>query len=138
MFQTAPDPGELFELVASLSYKPGWKVWLDQDHERDPGSSGLTLFVHVYAPDTDAPERMTRVNHLFAVPPTTYNRASWRRWLLDRILQVEQHEACEFFRIAGEQPFRPNHGPGEDPYRICELTTDEARRTTYRGDLVPE
>ena len=38
--------------------------------------------------------------------------------------------ASEFFKVDGERPYQPNHGPGNDPYTIRELTTDEARRTT--------
>lgn len=35
------------------------------------------------------------------------------------------------------RPFAPNHGPGNDPYTVRQLTTDEDRRTSFRGDLNP-
>jgi hypothetical protein len=96
---------------------------------------------NTYDPDQD----MT-VNHYFAVPPATFNEASWRRWLFDRLGDVDLHERMEEFAFAAdgatgprdwERPYKPNHGPGEDPYRVTELTTDEARRTSFRGDLSP-
>ena len=37
-----------------------------------------------------------RVVHYFPVPPAAYNEESWKRWLLDRLIEVETHEACEF------------------------------------------
>lgn len=33
------------------------------------------------------------------------------------------------------RPYAPLHGPGNDPYLIAELATDEDRRTSFRGDL---
>ena len=32
-------------------------------------------------------------------------------------------------------PFAPNHGPGEDPYRIVEHGSDLARRTQFTGEV---
>lgn len=84
------------------------------------------------------------VNHYFAVPPATYNEASWQRWLFDRLGDVDTHERMEDFALAADEaagprdwsrPYKPNHGPGEDPYRVCELATDLDRRTSFRGVL---
>lgn len=68
-------------------------------------------------------------------PPATYDQRSWRRWLFDRILDVEKHEAMEFFQVAGRRPYAPSHGPGNDPYMIREVGTDTDQRTSFRGDL---
>jgi hypothetical protein len=85
------------------------------------------------------------VNHYFAVPAATYNLASWQRWLFDRLGDVDTHERMEDFAVADSpgsehvtRPLAPNHGPGHDPYRVCELATDEDRRTSFRGDLNPD
>ena len=67
------------------------------------------------------------------VPPAAYNRRSWQRWLFEQCLLGERHEAMEFFTISGEHPYAPNHGPGNDPYIDAELTTDEDRRTSFKG-----
>jgi hypothetical protein len=76
-----------------------------------------------------------RVRHMFPVPPATYNRASWLRWLFECFSKVELHECMEFFTIDGEKPFAPNHGPGWDPYLVTQLATDLDRRTSFRGEV---
>jgi hypothetical protein len=92
-----------------------------------------------------------RVNHYKIVPAATFNRNAWKRWILDQCLEVEQHESCEFARwiTQGEflqrdgtttfelvdRPFAPLHGPGENPYTIHEYSTDDQRRTSFRGVL---
>lgn len=152
MSQTAPYPAELAALVLRLRYREhlGWKVWLEDDLQRDkPGrhtgeSRGMTLVVQRCGPDTYHPERTIAVNHYFAVPPATYNEASWQRWLFDRLGDVDTHERMEDFTLtygddhaALVRPFAPQHGPGNDPYRVCEYATDEDRRTSFRGELNP-
>ena len=69
----------------------------------------------------------------FPVPAATYDERSWRRWLFDRLLDVETHEAMEHFQIGAERPYSPSHGPGNDPYMIREYGADEDRRTSFRG-----
>ena len=87
------------------------------------------------------------------VPPAAYNERSWLWWLFNQILLVEQHEAMEFFRfpvpprydasanahfaMPDHRPYGPLHGPGNDPYLIQVLSTDEERRTSFRGELNP-
>jgi hypothetical protein len=132
MNQTAPSPDLLFDLVKRASYRPGWMLMLS-DIDRGQGSKGLTLQVYGKFPDTNHPEITINVVHYFPVPPAAYNEQSWRRWLFDRLLEVERHEAAEFFRIDGKQPYAPHHGPGNDPYIIFEHGSDEDRRTDFRG-----
>lgn len=153
MQQVAPYPDALARLVKCLRYRRdlGWDVYLDDDLQRDkPGrhsgeSRGLTLVVTRVGRNTYHPEQVMAVNHYFPVPPATYNEASWQRWLFDRLGDVDTHERMEDFAICDSpgsehavRPYAPNHGPGEDPYRITEVTTDEARRTSFRGDLNPQ
>jgi hypothetical protein len=132
MSQTAPDPELLRGLVERLTYKDGWRFSL-KNLDRGQGSSGLTLVINLTGPDSYHPERTIRVNHYLIVPAASYDERSWRRWLLDQVLLVESHEACEFFQIDGQRPFAPNHGPGRDPYTILELGTVEDAETSFRG-----
>jgi hypothetical protein len=132
LMQIAPDPLPLRELVARLRYKPAWTFSLE-DVDRGQGSSGLTLSIYIAGPDTDDHSRTVRVVHYMPVPPAAFNERSWRRWLFEQILLVERHEAAEWYRIDGEQPFRPLHGPGHDPYMITEIATDIERRTDFPG-----
>ncbi len=68
------------------------------------------------------------------VPPAAFDRRSWQRWLLDQILLIERHEACEFFRVDGDRAYAPHHGPGNDPYIVFDHGTDEDVRTSFRGE----
>lgn len=149
--QGAPWPTELEEIVNKLQYRPGWRFKLE-DIERDPATdehaatSGLTFIVMTLGYDTYHPERGEHygVYHYFIVPAATYNRESWLRWVLDQLIKVETHEACEFFRIREQdpkgddyvdrRPFAPNHGPGWDPYQVRELNYVKDAETTFRGD----
>lgn len=134
--QIAPYPDALAELVAACSYRESWRIWLSHEgYDRGQGSVGLTLVITVTAVNSYAPHDPIVVRHLFPVPPAAYNTASWCRWLFEQFLLVERHEAMEFFTIAGEKPFAPNHGPGWDPYLVTQLTTDLDRRTSFRGEV---
>ena len=157
--QVAPYPHELAELVSALRYRRhlGWEVELADDLQRDkPGrhsgeSRGLTLVVTREGPNSYDHAKVMRVAHYFIVPAATYNRASWMRWLFDQLGKVDEHERMEDFAFAAEQniapggatdevlerPYRPNHGPGWDPYLITVLGTEEDRRTSFRGELSP-
>jgi hypothetical protein len=119
MSQEAPFPDVLRALVDALEYRPGWRFGLE-DTDRGQGSKGLTLSIVTVGYDTYHPDRgeTYRVIHYFPVPPAAYDERSWRRWLLNRLIEVETHEACEFFQVAGERPYAPHHGPGNDPYIV--------------------
>jgi hypothetical protein len=150
--QYGPYPYELEALVNSLTYRPGWSFDL-KIMERDPADThgqaagGLTFVVHTghatgshsahYEGTMDAyHEGAARpIYHYFPVPAATYNEASWRRWLFDCLLKVETHECMEHFQINDQRPYGPTHGPGDDPYSIHEYTTDERRRTSFRGTV---
>lgn len=136
MRQEAPDPTELFDLVEKCTYRPGWKVTLD-DVDRGQGSEGLTLAIYTLGYNSYHPEQgeTYRVVHYMPVPPAAFDRRSWQRWLLEQFLLVERHEACEFFTIDGEKPYAPHHGPGNDPYMIFDHGSDEDVRTSFRGEL---
>jgi hypothetical protein len=152
MTQTAPYPAALAALVKCLRYRRhlGWEVTLEDDLQRDkPGrhsgeSRGLTLVVTRCGPDTYHPGQTMAVNHYFAVPPATYNLASWQRWLFDRLGDVDTHERMEDFGIADSpgsshvvRPYAPVHAPGWDPYLITVERTELDRRTSFRGDVNP-
>src|SRR5258708_1853484 len=132
--QVAPWPTELEDLVDKMLYRPGWTFSLE-DIDRGQGSKGLTLDITTLGYNSYHPEQGEHyaVHHYMPVPPANYNRQSWQRWLLEMCILVDRHEACEFFQIDGEHPYAPNHGPGNDPYIVFELTTAEDRRTSFRG-----
>lgn len=134
MRQQAPYPQALCELVECLVYKSGWRFTLEGT-DRGQGSTGLTLCILIHTPDSYHPEKHREVMHFFIVPAAAYDRQSWQRWLLEQILLVERHEACEFFQVDCERPYAPNHGPGRDPYIVFEYANDEDRRTSFKGEV---
>lgn len=144
----APFPLELEELVQTLQYRPGWYFILaDMDRDENQRDEhgiltpiathciGLTLDIITLGYHSYHVERgeTYSVHHYMPVPAATYNRASWRRWLLDQCLVVERHEACEFFEVEGERFYAPHHGPGNDPYIVFDHGDDLDRRTSFRG-----
>lgn len=130
LVQEAPWPQALEDLCNKLIYKDGWTFDLVL-RDRGQGSKGLTLVITTLTVDSYHPEHGNhyRVMHYFPVLPASYDSDTWRRWLLNRIFEVESHEACEFFQIDGERPYAPNHGDGRDPYTVFEyLPPVEAER----------
>lgn len=143
MWQEAPFPDELADLVERTDYRPGWQLSLVRDLDRDKADGrvvgrGLTLVITTKGYDSYNPDRgeTYRVNHYFIVPAATYNRRSWQRWLFDQLVLVETHEAMEFFRVDGERPYAPHHGPGESPYVVHQHGTDLDVRTRYTGEVL--
>lgn len=130
--QHGPDQAvrALEQVVKDVTYKDGWSVRLAnmrRPTEHYAGSEGLTLIIRADVPNSVKPGEMTYVEHWMAVPPTSWERNTWVRWVLDQIILVETHEAMEFYAVAGKKPYFPAHGPGRDPYAI-ELTDAEIDR----------
>lgn len=145
MRQEAPYPDKLEYLVNCVIYRPRWTAKLGE-LDRGQGSKGLTLTITTWGYNsrhTDWGE-VYRVNHFMPVPPASYNLQSWQRWLLEQYMLVEKHECMEFFGIRdapGSEhityPYTPMHGPGNDPYIVCQICTDEDQRTLASGEISP-
>lgn len=138
MTQQAPDPVDLYDLVSKLTYRPGWRFVLE-DVDRGQGSVGLTLDIITSGYNSYHPERGPNygVHHYMPVPPASYNRRTWQRWLFEQCLTVERHECMEFFTIDGVKPYAPHHGPGEDPYTVFDIGTTDEVRTKFTGEMNP-
>lgn len=114
----------LVEVLERVTYKPEWFFTLydgEREYEHLAGGSGLTLCISTMQPDSRNPggERVG-LAHYFVVPPAAYSAETWERWLLECIIQIEAHEAMEFFKVDGFAPFFPPHGTanGAPPYWI--------------------
>lgn len=153
MVQWAPFPTILLDLVRAYRYKPGWSFTL-HDITRDqaptppdvhwskgaPLAGGLTFTITTHHQNAYPPHEVRPTNHHFVVPAATFNRDSWQRWILQRCLDVDLHEAAEWGAYdypdtADERPFAPTHGPGDDPYRVVQYATDLQRRTAFTGKV---
>lgn len=134
--QVAPYPTKLIELVNKTVYRPEWYLEVQQ-LDRGQGSEGLTFCIYSKGYDTYNVDQGPnyRVVHYFPVPPAAYNEESWKRWILDCLVKVETHEACEFLQIDGTRPFAPHHGPGWDPYIVLHHGSDVDARTDFRGEV---
>lgn len=134
LIQRAEFPETLEWLVNNLEHRPRWRFELD-DVDRGQGSYGLTLSIYITEQDAYHPEKMRSVVHYFPVPPAAYDLRSWRRWLFDRCSDVSLHEEMEAFTIAGEKPYAPSHGPGNDPYIVREIGTELDVKTAFTGKV---
>lgn len=138
MHQEAPDPVALADLITRLEYRPNWTCQLVDEPIGADGSGGLRLYICARGYDSYHVDRGQTygVIHSFIVPAATYNEQNWRHWLFERFLDVERHEASEFFSIDGVRPYAPHHGPGHDPYFVFERGTDVDARTRPSGQIV--
>lgn len=119
----------LAELVSQAQCKPGWCFNLVEE------DGALRLIITVAGFDSYNPEQRLRVGHVFPVPMASYNMKTWRRWMFERCRGVENHELGEWFKIGGERPFAPLHGPGEDPYTVHEFRDEVDARTLQNGSI---
>jgi hypothetical protein len=121
----------LRSLLERVTCKPGWRFSTVDDDE------GFRLVILVPCDDSRViPSRPIAVNHYFPIPVATYNVKSWRRWIFEQCRKVEDHELGEWFLVNGERPFAPLHGPGNDPYTIREVSTEEEARTNQDGSVL--
>lgn len=119
----------LSSIVAKTQCKKGWSFWL-QDED-----GALRLVIQIDGYNNYHHDKPWCVNHFFPVPTATYNEKSWRRWIFECCLKVENHEMGECFRVGDERPFEPCHGPGEDPYTVHEYRPEIDARTTQNGSI---
>jgi hypothetical protein len=120
----------LRELVLRATCKPGWEFALrDED-------GALRLVIKVSGFNSYNEEQPFSVRNYFPVPIATYNMKTWRRWIFECCRKVENHELGEWFKIDGERPFAPLHGPGEDPYTVHEFRDEVDARTLQDGSVM--
>lgn len=117
-------------LAAKTQCKPGWKFALENEED------ALRLVITVPGFNSYSPELPLTVRHFFPVPIATYNEKTWRRWIFEMSLRVENHEIGEWFKVDGRRPFAPLHGPGEDPYTVHEFRSEADARTLQDGSYL--
>jgi hypothetical protein len=111
-----PYPEPLSQLLDGLKYKDGWTFELREVGDGE-GRHGLFLYIVVKGADSANGSKI-EVLHRFPIPPTNYNEETWLRWLFEKVVMVERHEAGEFFQVNGKAHFFPHHRAGFDPYNI--------------------
>lgn len=93
------DEEPLNKILERFTYKPSWTFTICEGR----------LFIRALAPDTDDHTKIIPINFQTSIPRFRTPDYPWDRWLLDQILNVERHEAEEFFKIDGVKVFDP-HG----------------------------
>lgn len=99
---------DLTNLAGRLGYKPGWSF-------KVAGPGGRWLCVFAATTDSLHPDRHRVTQHMWEIPDGLDERGM-ARWVFDRLLDAERHEAAEFFRWDGHMPFWPNHQDEGSPY----------------------
>lgn len=121
----------LARIVNETKCKPGWSFRL-----HDEGGAKRLVIQIAGVNNYDHSEPFV-VNHYHAVPITTYNEKSWRRWIFEQCIRTMNHELGESLRFGEDEvrPFAPMHGPGEDPYTVHEWRPESDALTTQNGTL---
>lgn len=123
----------LAKVVEETKCFPNWSFRLiDEDGD-------LRLVIRIEGHNNYYPKIPFIVDHYQPVPPTTYNEASWRRWVYEQCRRVMNHEIGEALRFGPDdapiRPFAPMHGPGEDPYTVHEIRPERDALMTQSGSL---
>lgn len=90
-------------LLERLTYRPGWTFTLD-DRGGQP-----TLVIRGVCPDAYRPGRTIATRGCFPIDATLRDELALRSWVFERLLEMEHHEAGEFFVVDGERPYAPAH-----------------------------
>jgi hypothetical protein len=98
------DTTVLTDLLSRFRYKPGWSFNLDCTFS----TSRPNLLITLHGPDS-VNGGLTKVVHATPLPSFTPPER-WEDWLLETILKIETHEACEFFTVDDAAPYFPEHG----------------------------
>jgi hypothetical protein len=108
-----PADGLTNGFTSRLGYKPGWTFKMG-----GPGGQHLCVFARTLDSSDPTQERVTQ--HMRKVPTVDLTPREMIRWVFDFILDIERHEAGEWFSVEGHRPFMPHHQDEGDPYAHVE------------------
>jgi len=97
--------------ATTLAYKPGWSF-------KVAGPNNRFLCVFATTQDSTDPTRTRCTQHMFEIPDDLNDERLIARWVFDRLLLCELHEAGEFFKIGSFAPFYPHHQDEGSPYEL--------------------
>lgn len=101
-------PPLVLRLLENFEYKEGWTFAASAGHLR----------IWVQTVNSLKPENPISIVHDIPMShhlSMTTDMAVIEEWLLQQIIKVETHEACEFFTVAGKKPYFPDH---DNPYKV--------------------
>lgn len=88
----------LERLLQTFTYKPDWAFTIIEEG----------LLIRLIAVDTDNHRNRIPITFSIGIPSFVRPDFPWDRWLLDQIMEVEKHEAREFFKVNGVKVFDPH------------------------------
>lgn len=99
------DPTRLARLLQRVTYKPGWSFHIEP----------LGIEVILDTADSADPSHRIRVAHHRhmapgSVHPGAWSDKDWLHWLFEEVIDIERHEAAEFFKVDGDAVFHPHRG----------------------------
>jgi hypothetical protein len=103
-------PGQLEDVIARLSYWPGWEFSVYQDKHLGP-----CLFIIARVPDREDPGRVADLGIRARIPPAAMaSELDLAEWVLWRLEEAAVHEAREGLRLDGQLVDDP-HAAGARP-----------------------
>ena len=120
-------------IIKDLTYKPKWSFWLDDGvptkfvvhiecedstGQHNPFFKGMFYDGSGTFTEYDVEPKPFQVRHVFAIPTVDMTIVELERYVLDRIMDVDRHEAMEFFKIQGRAVFMPDHSDVTKLYSI--------------------
>jgi hypothetical protein len=103
-------PQPLVDLLARFSYKPGWRFWLQRRRDDQGYPSPFMWELAIEIADVLDAYGSGRVSTFQQRCPVVdeMEPGEFTRWLWHQVLSMEQHEAGEWFVVAGERPYDPH------------------------------
>jgi len=96
---------DAFRIIERVRYRPGWTV------EAAQGPSWLQFFFRADVMDAYSITQRTSIQLCPRLELRTlerWARAEFLQYLLEQFLEIERHEAREFFMVGNERPFDPH------------------------------
>ena len=126
---------KLREIIENLTYKPKWgfgfsggvpeKFVISIECEDSTGRHDPYFKEFIYdryrvfgSTEEFKDPQPFGVSHHFDIPPHDLPYQELERWVLERIMDVDRHEAMEFFKINGKAVFMPDHSDVTKLYSI--------------------
>jgi hypothetical protein len=91
-------------MLARVTYKPGWRLEI-----RPSPAQGVQKALYVVAEIANSwrPEEDGYFGRSAPIPPSL-DKAAFYRFVFEEVLEMERHEAREWFRVDGVPPFDPH------------------------------
>lgn len=102
-------------VLAQIRYRPTWEYKLVECENWLPGA--IDLKIEFELPDADKPGNTLKLNATICVGNDNMEHFIERPdhfidWVFEKTVEMEKHEAGEFFRFQGEKPFYPHDQEG--------------------------